>query len=101
MEQKIQNKALKNESSQALSKAENDQKLTQNTSKTLSQDTDTQTAPSADQAAIEALAQASPDIREARVAALKRKIQSGEYDIEAEDLAEKLLKDHLDTKEIG
>ena len=96
MEQKIQNKALKNESSQALSKAENDQKLTQNTSKTLSQDTDT-----ADQAAIEALAQASPDIREARVAALKRKIQSGEYDIEAEDLAEKLLKDHLDTKEIG
>jgi len=43
----------------------------------------------------------APDVREDRVAALKQKIQSGEYKVDAEGLADKILSEHMSTQGIG
>ena len=39
-----------------------------------------------------------PDVREDKVAELKKQVENGTYEIRADETAEKLLKDHLSTE---
>lgn len=43
------------------------------------------------------VANSAPDVREDRVAALKRKIADGSYRVDADAIAEKMFDDHLKT----
>lgn len=48
-----------------------------------------------------AAALSAPDVREDRVAELKKKIQNKEYNVSPEAIADKLLKEHLETGKMG
>lgn len=47
-----------------------------------------------DMAAMKSAAAGAPDVREDRVSDLKRRIAAGEYQVDPEALAERILKDH-------
>lgn len=42
----------------------------------------------------------APDVREAKIAELRRRIQSNEYNVKPDDIAEKMIKEHSDTKDL-
>lgn len=44
-----------------------------------------------------AAANSTPDVREDRVAALKRKIADGSYNVDADAIAEKMFDEHMST----
>ena len=44
---------------------------------------------------IREIVQKTPDIREEKVALLREKIASGNYDVSSQEIAEKMLKEHL------
>lgn len=43
------------------------------------------------------LASAAPDVREDKIAALKARIESGEYGVSAEEIADRMVDDHLES----
>jgi negative regulator of flagellin synthesis FlgM len=45
-----------------------------------------------------AIADAAPDIREARIAELKKKIANNEYNVKPEAIADRLVDEHLSTR---
>ncbi len=46
-------------------------------------------------------ASAAPDTREARIAELKRRIAAKEYNVSADDVADKMVEEHLKTRDLG
>lgn len=49
-----------------------------------------------DMAQAHSLAAAAPDVREDKVAALKKQIAEGKYKVNAEAVADKMIKEHMD-----
>lgn len=47
------------------------------------------------------VATSSPDVREEKIAALKRRIAEGKYEVNADKIAERLVDDHLGMAGIG
>lgn len=47
------------------------------------------------------VAASAPDIREQKIAELKRKIEAGKYKVDAEAVADKMVDEHLRTSQIG
>lgn len=50
-----------------------------------------------DMSKAKAAANSAPDVREDRVAALKRKIADGSYNVDADAIADKMFDEHLNT----
>jgi negative regulator of flagellin synthesis FlgM len=46
-------------------------------------------------AQVHAAAKAAPDVREDRIAALKKQIQEGKYEVDSKKIADKMVGDHL------
>ncbi len=44
-----------------------------------------------------AVAESAPEIREAKIAELRRRIAAGEYNVKSRDIADKLVDEHLST----
>ncbi len=47
------------------------------------------------------VATAAPDIREKKIAELKKRIAEGKYKVDHEAVAERLVEEHLQTKDLG
>lgn len=47
------------------------------------------------------LASQAPDIREQRVAELKKKIAEGKYHVDVDAVADRLVEEHLQAKDLG
>ncbi len=47
------------------------------------------------------VAEAAPDVREEKIAELKRRIQAGTYSVEPEAIADKMLDEHIATAAIS
>jgi negative regulator of flagellin synthesis FlgM len=54
-----------------------------------------------DLASAKAAATSAPDVREERIAELKRKIASGSYHVDADKVADRLVDDHIKMSGIG
>jgi negative regulator of flagellin synthesis FlgM len=46
-------------------------------------------------------AQGAPDIREAKIAELKKRIAAKQYNVKPEDIADKMVREHAQTKDIS
>ena len=47
------------------------------------------------------VASGGPDVREEKIAELKRRIASGKYNVDADAVADKMVNEHLDMQGIG
>jgi flagellar biosynthesis anti-sigma factor FlgM len=47
------------------------------------------------------LAASAPDERAEKIAELKRRIQAKEYNVKPDDIADKMVKEHLETRTLG
>ena len=47
------------------------------------------------------VATAAPDLREAKIAELKKRIAAKQYNVKPEDVAEKMVREHLQTRGSG
>ncbi len=52
-------------------------------------------------ASAKAAATSAPDVREEKVAELKRRIAAGQYKVSADAIADKMVDEHLQTRDIG
>ncbi|MBN21896.1 MAG: flagellar biosynthesis anti-sigma factor FlgM [Bdellovibrionaceae bacterium] len=48
-------------------------------------------------ATAKAVADSAPDVREAKIAELRERIRNKEYNVKPEDIAERMVRDHMDT----
>ncbi|MGK5090166.1 flagellar biosynthesis anti-sigma factor FlgM [Bdellovibrionota bacterium FG-2] len=48
-----------------------------------------------------AVASQAPDVREEKIAELKRRISAGKYEVNADAVADKLVDEHLKTADLG
>jgi negative regulator of flagellin synthesis FlgM len=54
-----------------------------------------------DALAARAAAQGAPDVREDKIAELKKRIAAGGYKVDADAIADKMVSQHLETSEMG
>ncbi len=54
-----------------------------------------------DMATAKAVATSAPDVREDRIAELRRRIDAGQYNVDPDAVAERMMKDHAQTAAIS
>lgn len=92
----------KAEQAKAAGKATEAKKTQANAPAEISDAVKTDISPKAkEMAEAKAVASAAPDIREAKIAELKQRIANKQYNVKPEDVADRMVNEHLQTRGIG